>query len=123
MFLWLWNGIFGYFRWIEEVDYHIEDVIDEYILHVAEHCHEKGFDAFLHKIGKKKKKNHDIATNIQDIKILVREIEEKDMALIPLSQDHEAVRMVKTDEREIENRNLDFFFLIWRGTISSWRGK
>ena len=34
------------------------------------------------------------------------------MALIPLSQDHEAVRMVKTDEREIENRNLDFFFLI-----------
>ena len=41
------------------------------------------------------------------------------MALIPLSQDHEAVRMVKTDEREImvktdereiENRNLDFFF-------------
>ncbi|XP_059436275.1 disease resistance protein RPM1-like [Corylus avellana] len=66
---------------VREVAYHIEDVIDEYVLHVAQrHRHQQSFIAFLHIIGrilKKLKPQHDIATKIQDIKLSVREIKER----------------------------------------------
>ncbi|XP_059436277.1 disease resistance protein RPM1-like [Corylus avellana] len=66
---------------VREVAYHIEDVIDEYVLHEAQRCHhQQSFIAFLHKIGrllKKLKPQHDIATKIQDIKLSVREIKER----------------------------------------------
>ncbi|XP_062162299.1 disease resistance protein RPM1-like [Alnus glutinosa] len=65
---------------VREVAYHIEDVIDEYVLHVAQRLHQQSFIASLHKIGrllKKIKQHHDIATKIQDIKISVREIKER----------------------------------------------
>jgi disease resistance protein RPM1 len=63
-----------------EATFHIEDVLDEYILHVAQHHHQHGFVAFLYKIGcllKKLKPHHDIAIKIQDIKTSVRKIKER----------------------------------------------
>ena len=74
------DGLKTWMKQVREAAYHIEDVIDEYILHIAQQRHKEGFAAFLHKIGsllKKLKPNHEIATKIQDIKILVREIKEQ----------------------------------------------
>ncbi|XP_059440343.1 disease resistance protein RPM1-like [Corylus avellana] len=76
----LQDGVKTWVKQVREVAYHIEDVIDEYVLHVAQHRHQQSFIAFLHKIGhlfKKLKPRHDIATKIQDIKISIREIKEK----------------------------------------------
>ena len=63
-----------------EAAFHIEDVLDEYILYVAQHRHQHGFVAFLHKIGcllKKLKPHRDIAIKIQDIKTPVSKIKER----------------------------------------------
>ncbi|XP_059435378.1 disease resistance protein RPM1-like [Corylus avellana] len=76
----LQDGIKIWVKQVRDAAYHIEDVIDEYVLHVAQRRHQQSFIAFLHKIGrllKKLKPHHDIATKIQDIKILVREIKER----------------------------------------------
>jgi disease resistance protein RPM1 len=76
----LQDGMKVWVKQVREAAFHIEDVLDEYILHVAQHRHEDGFVAFLHKIGcllKKLKPNHDIAIKIQDIKTSVRKIKER----------------------------------------------
>jgi disease resistance protein RPM1 len=76
----LQDGVKTWVKQVREVAYHIEDVIDEYVLHVAQRLHQQSFIAFLHKIGrllKKIKPHHDIATKNQDIKISVREIKER----------------------------------------------
>ncbi|XP_059436291.1 disease resistance protein RPM1-like [Corylus avellana] len=76
----LQDGVKTWVKQVREVAYHIEDVIDEYVLHVAQHRHQQSFIAFLHKIGhlfKKLKPRHDIVTKIQDIKISIREIKER----------------------------------------------
>ncbi|XP_059438808.1 disease resistance protein RPM1-like [Corylus avellana] len=73
----------GFKTWVNQVReaaYHIEDVIDEYVFHMAQCRNQQGFIASLHKIGrslKKLKPRHDIASKIQDIKISVREIKER----------------------------------------------
>jgi len=76
----LQDGVKTWVKQVREVAYHIEDVIDEYVLHMAQRLHQQSFLAFLHKIGrllKKIKPHHNIATKIQDIKISVREIKER----------------------------------------------
>jgi len=76
----LQDGVKTWVKQVREVAYHIEDVIDEYVLHMAQRLHQHSFLAFLHKIGrllKKIKPHHDIATKIQDIKISVHEIKER----------------------------------------------
>ncbi|XP_059436293.1 disease resistance protein RPM1-like [Corylus avellana] len=74
----LQDGVKTWVKQVREVAYHIEDVIDEYILHVAQHRHQQSFIAFLHgHLFKKLKPRHDIATKIQDIKISIREIKER----------------------------------------------
>jgi disease resistance protein RPM1 len=64
---------------VREVTYHIEDVIDEYALHMA-HLHRQSLIGFLHKIGhifNNIKPHHDIATKIHNIKRSVHEIKER----------------------------------------------
>ncbi|XP_059438963.1 disease resistance protein RPM1-like isoform X2 [Corylus avellana] len=76
----LQDGVKTWVKQVREAAYHIEDVIDEYVFHMAQCRHQQGFIASLHKIGrlmKKLKPHHDIATKIQDIKISVREIKER----------------------------------------------
>jgi disease resistance protein RPM1 len=73
-------GMKVWVKQVREVAFLIEDVLDEYILHVAQHRHQHGFVAFLHKIGrllKKLKPHHDIAIKIQDIKTSVSKIKEQ----------------------------------------------
>jgi disease resistance protein RPM1 len=76
----LQDGVKTWVKQVREVAYHIEDVIDEYVLHMAQNRHQQRLIGFLHKIGhifKKLKPRHDISTKIQDIKISVREIKER----------------------------------------------
>jgi disease resistance protein RPM1 len=76
----LQDGVKTWVKQVREVAYHIEDVIDEYVLHMAQHCHQQSLIGFLYKIGhilKKLKPCHDISTKIQDIKISLREIKER----------------------------------------------
>ncbi|XP_059436544.1 disease resistance protein RPM1-like [Corylus avellana] len=76
----LQDGVKMWVKQVREAAYHIEDVIDEYVLHVAQHRHQQSFIAFLHKIGhllKTLKPRHDIVSKIQDIKISIREIKER----------------------------------------------
>ncbi|XP_059440117.1 putative disease resistance protein At1g50180 [Corylus avellana] len=47
----LQDGMKVWVKQVREAAFHIEDVLDEYILHVAQHHHQHGFVAFLHKIG------------------------------------------------------------------------
>ncbi|XP_059439134.1 disease resistance protein RPM1-like [Corylus avellana] len=73
-------GVKMWVKQVREAAYHIEDVIDEYVLHMAQRRHQQSFLAFLNKIGRLLKyiqPRHDIATKIQDIKISVREIKER----------------------------------------------
>jgi disease resistance protein RPM1 len=77
----LQDGMKVWVKQVREATFHIEDVLDEYILHVAQHSHQHGFFvAFLHKIGcllKKLKPHHDIAIKIKDIKTTIRKIKER----------------------------------------------
>jgi disease resistance protein RPM1 len=76
----LQDGVKMWVKQVREAAYHIEDVIDEYVLHMAQHRHQQIFIGFLHKIGhifKELKPRHDIATKIQNIKISVCKIKER----------------------------------------------
>jgi disease resistance protein RPM1 len=89
----LHEGMKVWVKQVREAAFHIEDVIDEYILHVAQHRHQHGFVAFLHKIGcllKQLKPHHNIAIKIQDIKTSVRKINERSerCSIIPQIMDH-----------------------------------
>ncbi|KAG5560905.1 hypothetical protein RHGRI_004062 [Rhododendron griersonianum] len=66
--------------WVKQaraVAYQIEDVMDEYILHLAENRQRRGFIGFLRKLSHsitKLKPQHDIASKIQDIKQIIHDI-------------------------------------------------
>ncbi|KAE8056464.1 hypothetical protein FH972_013236 [Carpinus fangiana] len=47
----LQDGMKVWVKQVRESAFHIEDVLDEYILRVAQHRQRHGFVAFLHKIG------------------------------------------------------------------------
>ncbi|XVF24463.1 hypothetical protein REPUB_Repub13aG0130100 [Reevesia pubescens] len=74
------NGLKTWVKHVREAAFRIEDLIDEYMLHVGNRHHRHGFKAFLRKIDclvKRVKKRHEIASEIQDIKTSVREIRER----------------------------------------------
>ncbi|KAE9452363.1 hypothetical protein C3L33_15737, partial [Rhododendron williamsianum] len=65
---------------VRELAYQIEDVMDEYVLHLAENRQRRGFIGFLRKLARsitKLKPQHDIASQIQDIKTSIGEIKER----------------------------------------------
>ncbi|KAI8567012.1 hypothetical protein RHMOL_Rhmol02G0088200 [Rhododendron molle] len=70
-------------NWVEQVRavaYQIEDVMDEYILHLAENKQRRGFIGFLRKMAcsiTKLKPRHEIASQIQGIKQIICEIKER----------------------------------------------
>ncbi|KAK9291926.1 hypothetical protein L1049_019878 [Liquidambar formosana] len=67
---------------VREIAYHIEDVVDEYMLRVASRRHRQGFIGFLYKVArllKKLKISHEIASEIQDIKISVRDVKDRSL--------------------------------------------
>ncbi|KAJ1428302.1 Virus X resistance protein-like, coiled-coil domain [Sesbania bispinosa] len=75
------EGIKTWVKQLREASFHIEDVIDEYIMYVAQRVnHHPGCTASLQKIAhliKSLKQRHQIASEIQDIKLSVREIKER----------------------------------------------
>ncbi|KAB1221577.1 Disease resistance protein RPM1 [Morella rubra] len=74
-------GVKAWVKQVRDVAYRIEDVVDEYILHVAQRRRDQdGFPSFLRKTGRlmtKLKPRHEVAVKIQDIKLSVGEIKER----------------------------------------------
>lgn len=72
------NDVAGtYVKQVREQAYHIEDVIDEYIIHVAKSQQRNKIGNFIHNVkrsSKKLKTRHDIATEIRAIKGTIQEI-------------------------------------------------
>ncbi|GFY91641.1 hypothetical protein Acr_08g0000370 [Actinidia rufa] len=74
------EGVKAWVKQVRQVSHHIEDIIDEYMLHLAECPQRRGFIGFFDKAGhyfKKRKSRHDIASEIQDVKRTICEIKER----------------------------------------------
>ncbi|PSS24918.1 Disease resistance protein [Actinidia chinensis var. chinensis] len=74
------EGVKEWVKQVRQVSHQIEDVIDEYMLHWAECPQRRGFIGFFYKVGhliRKLKPRHDIASEIQDIKGTICEINER----------------------------------------------
>uniref|UniRef100_A0A2N9FHW2 Uncharacterized protein n=1 Tax=Fagus sylvatica TaxID=28930 RepID=A0A2N9FHW2_FAGSY len=74
------SGVKTWVEELKEVAFRIDVAIDEYLLHVVQHCRHGGFISFLQKIThllKSLKPRHKIATEIQEIKASVQEINER----------------------------------------------
>ncbi|KAF7150141.1 hypothetical protein RHSIM_Rhsim02G0078500 [Rhododendron simsii] len=69
--------------WVQQVRavaYQIEDVMDEYILHLAKNRQRCGFLCFLHELVRsitELKLRHDLASQIKDMKRTIRDIKER----------------------------------------------
>ena len=46
------DGVKVWLKQVREEAYHIEDVIDLYIQHVAQHCHSRGFEGLLRRTAR-----------------------------------------------------------------------
>ncbi|KAA8549873.1 hypothetical protein F0562_001557 [Nyssa sinensis] len=71
------DGVKAWVKELRRVSHQMEDVIDEYILRVAQRPGRHGFINFLHKVGHliiKIKPRHKIASEIQDIRTTIREL-------------------------------------------------
>uniref|UniRef100_A0A5B7B8Q1 Putative disease resistance protein RPM1 n=1 Tax=Davidia involucrata TaxID=16924 RepID=A0A5B7B8Q1_DAVIN len=74
------DGMKIWLKDVRKVAYRIEDVIDEYILHLAKRSQRHCFISFFHKVACsiiKLKPRQDIASQIDDIKTTIRKIKER----------------------------------------------
>ncbi|CAK7323858.1 unnamed protein product [Dovyalis caffra] len=74
------NSVQVWVKQAREVAYQIEDVVDEYILHMARHRDRRGFEGFLHRMSSlvtKWKPRHEIASKIQDVRKGLQNIKER----------------------------------------------
>ncbi|PON38741.1 NB-ARC domain, LRR domain containing protein [Trema orientale] len=85
----------------------IEDIIDEYLYHLAKRHHERGFVDSLRKAGdffRSLKLRHDKASEIRDIKESLREIKERGLSygLRPLEQELSRSTVTKVDAAGVD---------------------
>ncbi|XP_057499611.1 disease resistance protein RPM1-like [Actinidia eriantha] len=74
------EGVKAWVKQVRQVSHKIEDVIDEYMLHLAKRPQQRGFIGFFNKVGhliRKLKPRHDIASEIQDVKRTISELNER----------------------------------------------
>ncbi|XP_068315222.1 disease resistance protein RPM1-like [Pyrus communis] len=74
------DGVKTWVNQVREATFYIEDVIDEYLLHIIQHHQHHGFIRFFHKIirsVKKKRSQDGIVLKVDCIKKLVREIKDR----------------------------------------------
>ncbi|EXC17139.1 Disease resistance protein RPM1 [Morus notabilis] len=74
------DGVKVWLKQVREEAFHIEDVIDLYILHVAQHCHSRGFVGLLRRTArmfKALKPRYNFISEIKEIKASLREIKDR----------------------------------------------
>ncbi|EXB50925.1 Disease resistance protein RPM1 [Morus notabilis] len=74
------DGVKVWLNQVREEAFHIEDVIDLYILHVAQHCHSRGFVGLLRRTArmfKALKPRYNFISEIKEIKASLREIKDR----------------------------------------------
>ncbi|KAF7149632.1 hypothetical protein RHSIM_Rhsim02G0078400 [Rhododendron simsii] len=97
---------------VRELAYQIEDIMDEYILHLAENKKRRGFIGFLRKLARsitKLRPQHDIASQIQVIKQTIREIKERAERYGFSSLEHGSTS--KTEEKVYDDPRVASLFI------------
>ncbi|XP_060673312.1 disease resistance protein RPM1-like [Ziziphus jujuba] len=109
----------AWFKQLKEVAYHIEDVIDEYLLHVAnnhQRCRRGIFLGFLHNISHKIKAlklSYNMASQIQNIQASLRKIKDRGetYGLSPFDQQGVVSRGMKDDKQHHHDPRLGALFV------------
>ena len=101
------DGVKTWVKQVREEAYHIEDVIDVYLLHVAKQTRQHGGLGFLLKTSylfKGLKRRHDMASEIQNIKASLCEIKERGKRYGFDSVEQESSRGTATSEQDYDPR-------------------
>ncbi|KAL5549527.1 hypothetical protein UlMin_004758 [Ulmus minor] len=101
------DGVKTWVKQVREEAYHIEDVIDVYLLHVAKQSHQHGGLGFLFKTSylfKGLKRRHDIAFEIRNIKSSLHEIKKRGKRYGFDSVQQESSRGTATSEQDYDPR-------------------
>ncbi|KAL5547875.1 hypothetical protein UlMin_003106 [Ulmus minor] len=101
------DGVKTWVKQVREEAYHIEDVIDVYLLHVAKQTRQHGGLGFLLKTSylfKGLKRRHDIAFEIRHIKSSLCEIKERGKRYGFDSVEQESSRGIATSEQDYDPR-------------------
>ncbi|KAL5547690.1 hypothetical protein UlMin_002921 [Ulmus minor] len=101
------DGVKTWVKQVREEAYHIEDVIDVYLLHVAKKSHQHGGLGFLFRTSylfKCLKRRHDIASEIRYIKSSLHEIKDRGKRYGFDSVEQDSKRGTATSEQDYDPR-------------------